>query len=433
MKSASRLRVPALARFLTLVGLIAALAAVAAGSASAIGAAGSTLTPSFPTGQNGWYVTPVTAEFQFAVDGPASPLFSPGDYNETMTAACTAAGDPAGGGGPFGFPGVFDVAVTLTTSSANPGGTQVECIGDYLRSTYTCSPGPFGIPICGFGPVVHFAFVPNQRTVKIDLSPPVGVSATHAPANPNGWHNEPSMVTYDGDDPNSGIAFCTTSAIGPPDGAAKQTDGFCENEAGLAAQAIVHYKYDATAPTLAPTVSPNPVLRGAAATASPNAGTDLSGIDAASCDPVDTSTVGAHMVSCTATDKAGNSANASAGYDVVLGFTGFAAPVDNDLVNVAKAGQTVPLKFRVHDANGPVTDLSSDAASVTVASLACDLGDTTDQIEEYASGASGLQNLGDGNYQFNWKTPKDYASSCKTLKVDVGDSVDHTAQFRFTK
>jgi hypothetical protein len=34
----------------------------------------------------------------------------------------------------------------------------------------------------------------------------------------------------------------------------------------------------------------------------------------------------------------------------VLSFTGFASPVDNDIVNVAKAGQTVPLKFHVSDA-----------------------------------------------------------------------------------
>ena len=177
------------------------------------------------------------------------------------------------------------------------------------------------------------------------------------------------------------------------------------------------------------------MLRGAAATASPNPGSDLSGIAPgdASCDPVDTSTPGTHTVGCTATDRAGNTTTAQASYDVVLGFTGFAAPVDNAIVNVAKAGQTVPLKFHVSDANGPVTDLSADSVSVSVVGAACDLGDTSDQVEEYAAGESGLQNLGDGNYQFNWKTPKSYASSCKTLSVDVGDDVDHTAEFRFTK
>jgi len=33
-------------------------------------------------------------------------------------------------------------------------------------------------------------------------------------------------------------------------------------------------------------------------------------------------------------------------------------------------------------------------------------GTTPDQTEEYAAGASGLLNQGNGNYQFNWKTPK---------------------------
>ncbi len=41
-------------------------------------------------------------------------------------------------------------------------------------------------------------------------------------------------------------------------------------------------------------------------------------------------------------------------------------------------------------------------------------------MEEYAPGASGLQNLGDGRYQFNWKTPAGYASSCKTVELVFG-------------
>jgi len=33
--------------------------------------------------------------------------------------------------------------------------------------------------------------------------------------------------------------------------------------------------------------------------------------------------------------------------------------------------------------------------------------------EEYAAGASGLQNLGGGNYQINWKTDKAYTGQCR--------------------
>jgi len=116
-------------------------------------------------------------------------------------------------------------------------------------------------------------------------------------------------------------------------------------------------------------------------------------------------------------------------------FTGFMSPVDNPpVMNIAKAGQTIPLKFRLTDANGvPITDLTS--VTVTVVSLACTAGTTTDQIEEYAAGSSGLQNLGDGYYQWNWKTPTTYANSCKTLKLDLGEGVgfEHTALFQFRK
>lgn len=116
-------------------------------------------------------------------------------------------------------------------------------------------------------------------------------------------------------------------------------------------------------------------------------------------------------------------------------FTGFGPPVNNNGVeNIAVAGQSIPLKFRVTDNGVPVTNLTSADVSVTADSLSCaGLGTTADQIEEYASGGSGLINQGDGYYQFNWKTPKSYAKSCKTLSVNVGDGIDHTAIFRFTK
>jgi mannan endo-1,4-beta-mannosidase len=113
-------------------------------------------------------------------------------------------------------------------------------------------------------------------------------------------------------------------------------------------------------------------------------------------------------------------------------FVGFAQPVDgNNVLNVAKAGRTIPLKWRVLDAqNTPVTTLTK--AAVSVGTLNC-TSTSSDTVEEYAAGNSGLQNLGAGYYQFNWQTPSSYAGSCKTLKLDIGDGVTHQAQFKFTK
>jgi len=103
-------------------------------------------------------------------------------------------------------------------------------------------------------------------------------------------------------------------------------------------------------------------------------------------------------------------------------------------MNIAKAGQAIPLKWRVLDYyDVPVTNLTGVA--VTAVSLTCSAGTTTDLIEEYAAGSSGLQNLGNGYYQWNWKTPTTYANSCKTLKLNLGEGAgfEHIALFQFKK
>ena len=142
---------------------------------------------------------------------------------------------------------------------------------------------------------------------------------------------------------------------------------------------------------------------------------------------------GATTVTWTAKDAKGNSAQCAQKVTLTYPWAGFSQPVDNvPVMNTAKAGQTVPLKWRLLDFTGaPVTDLSK--VTVTVVSLSCQVGTSIDQIEEYASGASGLQNLGNGYYQWNWKTPASYANSCKTLKLNLGDGVLQTANFQFKK
>src|SRR5205823_6194119 len=112
---------------------------------------------------------------------------------------------------------------------------------------------------------------------------------------------------------------------------------------------------------------------------------------------------------------------------------GFEQPVDNaGVLNIARAGRAIPLKWQLLDArNNPVTTLTK--ATVTVQTLSCTSGTTTDNLEEYATGSSGLLNLGNGRYQFNWQPPSTYAGSCKTMRLDVADGVTHQALFTFTK
>lgn len=101
-------------------------------------------------------------------------------------------------------------------------------------------------------------------------------------------------------------------------------------------------------------------------------------------------------------------------------FNGFFQPVDMTAVNNAKAGQTIPVKWQLLDADGaPISDPASFVKlfsySVNCGTL---IGDPVDAIEEYAAGASGLQYQGDGNWQFNWKTPKSYTNTCRAMYVE---------------
>ena len=150
----------------------------------------------------------------------------------------------------------------------------------------------------------------------------------------------------------------------------------------------------------------------------------------------DTSLVGQYPITC--------SGGAADNYDftyvngkltILYNFSGFFQPVDNQpFLNIANSGRTIPIKWRLTDYYGnPVTNLSS--VKVTAVTLVCSLGTSPDQVEEYATGSSGLQNLGNGYYQFNWATPKSYAGSCKTLLLDLGEGpgLEHTALFQFTK
>jgi hypothetical protein len=97
-------------------------------------------------------------------------------------------------------------------------------------------------------------------------------------------------------------------------------------------------------------------------------------------------------------------------------FEGFGPPVATDMLNTVKAGQTVPLRWRLLDpAGAPVTDLAS--ASVAVRTVSCSGTLPADPVEEVAAGQSGLQNLGDGDYQFNWKTTK--PTGCRELQLTL--------------
>jgi hypothetical protein len=115
-------------------------------------------------------------------------------------------------------------------------------------------------------------------------------------------------------------------------------------------------------------------------------------------------------------------------------FTGFFPPVDNPPVwNVAKAGQTIPVKWKIEDQNGPGN--AGMVVSITGKPILCPGASemTPDDIEVYDPDSQGslLQCSSDGSCQYDWKTLKGYANNCYTLVLKLTDSTERTANFLF--
>jgi hypothetical protein len=147
---------------------------------------------------------------------------------------------------------------------------------------------------------------------------------------------------------------------------------------------------------------------------------------------VTTASVGTFSVPLTALDNAGNSTTVSCAFRVGFSFTGFSSPVNNPPEsNSAKAGQSIPLKWRIADYFGVGIDDPSSFVDVSSSTTGCSTLGSPDAIEAYAGG-SGLQSLGNGNWQFSWKTPTAYAGQCRVVRIDLADgSSTHEAKFQF--
>jgi hypothetical protein len=88
----------------------------------------------------------------------------------------------------------------------------------------------------------------------------------------------------------------------------------------------------------------------------------------------------------------------------------------------AIAGQVIPITWRVTDLQGnPVGDPLSFTGLFSFQTT-CSSGGDIEGIEEgNASGSSGLQDMGDGYWQFNWKTNKSYTEQCRRVYVTLKD------------
>ena len=244
------------------------------------------------------------------------------------------------------------------------------------------------------------------------------------------WTNQTVTVHFTCADAGTGIASCPTDQVFSSDGTFTAT-GTAVDQAGNSATAnFGPIKIDKTAPTLAPSVSPNPVLLNGSATVTSGATDTGSGIATQSCGALSTNTVGTKTVTCTATDNAGNTATASATYRVIYNFTGFFDPVKNlPVMNEMNAGRSVPLKFSLGGNQGLAVLAAGFPKSVQIQ---CNTLNPVDSVEGTTLGSNSFSyDPVTGVYTYVWKTQSSWAGTCRQVSVQLIDGQTYLLNFMF--
>jgi hypothetical protein len=210
-------------------------------------------------------------------------------------------------------------------------------------------------------------------TLVGDTTPPTitatAVKADNTPYTAGTWTNQTVTVHFTCSDSGTGIASCPADQTFATDGTFTATGTATDNANNSASASFGPIQIDKTAPTLAPTVSPNPVYLNGTATATAGATDNGSGIATQSCGTIVTNTVGTKTVTCTATDNAGNTTTVSTTYRVIYRFDGFLQPINDTnhtqvcgspcVVSIFRGGSTVPVKFQLKDADGNIVQAGS--------------------------------------------------------------------------
>lgn len=354
----------------------------------------------------------------------APPAPAGGWHNDTVVATISATDDASG---------VETIDFTTTfgnqpSADSNEGGQVEVTITDEGETTLSY----FATDNAG-----NVEAPPHSVTVRIDRTAP-GITAAREPAaNAAGWNNGAVTVSFACTDSLSGVASCTSPQTAGSQGANQSVTGEAiDNADNHASATVAGISIDTTPPVVTVTGVTDAAVYivGSVPVAGCTTSDALSGVATSAVVSVTggtTNGVGTFSVSCGgAVDVAGNTGSASASYAVHYPFNGFVSPVENPPgINESKAGQNVPLKFGLGGDHGLNVLLGGAPASV---SLGCTSG-TVSTVEDVATSPGTSLFAYDpltSLYQFNWKTNRSWAGTCRRLLLKLDDGTVHEANFR---
>lgn len=416
--------------------------------------------PNRPADHNGWYNHAVTVEFTgnggpSGIDSCTSTSYSePDSTNASVNGSCTdVAGNTGAQVASTGFK--YDATAPTISGSAAPAPNGNGWNNTDVDVSFTCNDNLSGVASCGpnqtlngdgagqsaIGNAVDNAGNSASDTVSginIDKTAPGITLVSRLPAaNGNGWNNANVTVTWNCSDGGSGVVDATATDTVSTEGENQTAEGTCEDLAGnTVSDTQTGISIDKTNPSVSlvggPANGASYYFGSVPAAPTCSASDAVSGLDGSCSVSGYSAAVGPQTVSASATDKAGNTNSASAGY-TVLGWTlkGFYQPVDmNNVVNTVKAGSTVPLKFEVFAGSTELvsTSVVTSFGATEVSCTALTAGE--DAIEMTTTGGTALRyDSTAGQFIQNWQTPKK-VGACYRVTVKTQDNSTLVAFFK---
>jgi photosystem II stability/assembly factor-like uncharacterized protein len=287
----------------------------------------------------------------------------------------------------------------------------------------------------------------------VDKTPPT-TTATLTPAQRNGWYASPTLTLTADDGPfGSGVAEIDYSLDGGPTQVyTGPISGFSTGNhfvqyhavdvaGNVEATKLIAFKVDAVKPTVTITAPADgaQIRLDKVTTAKYKCVDRESGLDTctgtvANGANLDTSTVGPHTFTVTATDVAGNQTVQTVHYTVVYTWNGFFSPItntDGSSVNLVHAGDLIKIGFGLDGDRG--LNVFADGYP-TSEQIPCPSGTPHSVPAAGAGSQAGLQyGTASGHYTYGWQTDPSWAGTCRRFEVVLNDGSGtvHSADFQF--
>ncbi len=297
---------------------------------------------------------------------------------------------------------------------------------------------------------VFFDLNNSDITIVQDTTPPVTTASLSPPIH-NGWYASPTLTLSADDGSGSGIASTVYSLDGGPSTTySGPISGFTtgnhfvqyhsvDNAGNIEATKLIAFKADSDKPTANITRPEDGAVYklGKPVTANYKCADKQSGLD--TCvgtvpegSSVDTSSIGDHTFTVTATDKAGNVTVTTHHYQVVYTWNGFFSPIFNqgDGLNLVHAGDLIKLGFGLNGDQGLSVLAGGSPSSLPVACPA----DAPHLVAGAHEGTPpGLvYGASSSHYYYGWETSAAWAGTCRQFSLQLNDGTPaHTAVFMF--